>query len=307
MSLLPNASVAILLTTYQGQVYLPEQIQSIAQQTHRDWHLLASDDGSTDATCALLQDFAATHPTTIIDGPRRGFAANFMAALFHPMAEADYVAFSDQDDIWEPEKLARGVAALRDIPADIPALYGTRTRLMDTHGTPYGFSPLFTRPLHFRNALVQCFAGGNTLLMNRAALALLRAAGPVAVVSHDWWAYQLISGAGGRILYDPVPSLSYRQHGRALSGSNVGLMASLARIGQLLEGKWRRWNDVQVAALQASRFLLTEENRATLDHFARARKSLLLPRLFGLYRSGIYRQTAPGNAGLLVAALLNRI
>ena len=73
------------------------------------------------------------------------------------------------------------------------------------------------------------------------------------------------------------------------------------------KGVWKNWNDIQVAALQANASLLTVENRRVLDSFAKARKSNIIPRVTGFYASGVYRQTPLGNAGLLAAALLNRM
>ncbi len=300
------AKVTVLLATYNGAMFLPQQLASIAAQTHSDWQIVVSDDGSTDATREQLNAFARVHPLQVIDGPRQGFAANFMHLLCETPCE-DYLAFADQDDVWDADHLARGIAALQQVPADIPALYGARTRLIDTLGNPCGMSSLFIRPPRFGNALVQSLAGGNTMMLNRAAHALLQRAGRLNVVSHDWWFYQLISGAGGRIIYDPIPSLSYRQHECNLVGANRGLVATTRRIRLLLQGRFAHWNDVQVQALQQSAALLSDENRHRLEWFMQARGHGLLKRLMGFIRAGIYRQTLVGEAGLWVAVLLKRI
>jgi glycosyltransferase involved in cell wall biosynthesis len=303
----PTAHVAIILATYNGQAYLNEQLQSLAAQTYGNWHLVASDDGSSDATRNMLEEFAKHHPVTVVAGPQQGFAANFMSGLLHPAAAADYVAFCDQDDIWDNDRLARGVAALSMVSDKMPALYGTCTRLMKTSGEVYGLSPRFSGPFTFRNAMVQCFAGGNTLLMNRAARQLLLDAGNVPIISHDWWAYQLVSGAGGAVIYDPEPSMSYRQHACAIAGSSAGWRANWSRVTRLLTGGWRHWNDLQTAALAANIHLLTPENHVALKHFIAGRHAGLLARLSAFRRSGMYRQTFVSSAGLWVAAVLNRV
>ena len=301
------ASVAILMATYNGAEFLPAQLVSIAAQTHQHWRLIVSDDGSTDATISIVRAFAAQHSVTILDGPKKGSAANFLSLLCCSETNADYIAFCDQDDIWDEDKLARSIAALRNIPDEIPALYGTRSRLIDAHGADLGLSPLFVKPPSFANALVQNIAGGNTMLWNRAAQQRLQALGMVNLLHHDWWVYQWISGIGGHVIYDPMPSISYRQHGNNIYGTNRGWRAKMVRIRELFHGKFRAWNALNCAALLQHQSQLTTKNKIALQHFATAREQPLILRLTGLLRSGIYRQTMLGNLGLIVAACLKRI
>ena len=192
--------VAVLMGCRDGARFLPEQLASIAAQSHRRWRLFASDDGSTDATRAILADFAAAHPgrVEIREGPRRGFAANYLALAGDPAIRAGWYAFADQDDVWHPERLARGIARLAALPGAGPRLYGGRTVLIDEGGRETGRSPRFRTPPGFGNALVQSIAGGNTMLFDPATKELLERARPETVVAHDWWIYILVSGAGGR-------------------------------------------------------------------------------------------------------------
>jgi hypothetical protein len=123
----------------------------------------------------------------------------------------------------------------------------------------------------------------------------------------DWWVCLVVAGCGGKVCYDPEPTMRYRQHGRNIFGSNAGWAARLPRAAMLLEGRFREWNDVKVIALQRIRSRLTPENRRILDLFSTARNRSLFPRLIGIKRSGIHRQTMLGNLGLFVAALLKRL
>nr|WP_315527350.1 glycosyltransferase family 2 protein [uncultured Achromobacter sp.] len=303
--------VAILLCTYQGEKYLAAQLDSFAAQTYPSWKLWVSDDGSTDATLDQLRAFAERHQpgqVTLQAGPRKGFVKNFMSLICEPTLHADYYALSDQDDIWHPDKLERAVKWLRDVPQGQPALYCTRTELIDGAGQPIGFSPLFTRPPAFANALMQNVAGGNTMVMNNAARDLLVEAGAdIDVVAHDWWIYIVVSACGGRVHYDSEPSLRYRQHGDNLIGANAGLSARLLRIKMLFEGHLKMWTDQHIQALSPLLPKLTPANLAIYDRFISARQRSLLPRVVGIKRSGVYRQTLLGNLGLLAAALTNRI
>jgi len=305
------STVAILLCTRNGERFLAEQLDSIARQTHGAWTLWASDDGSTDRTRAILAAYRTqwgADKLRILDGPGAGAAANFLSLACNPAVAADYFAYADQDDVWDPDKLARALAALAPLPAAAPALYLSRSRLIDATGRELGLSRRHARPPSFRNALVQNIGGGNTMVFNAAARAVLAAAGPgVEVVVHDWWTYMAVTGVGGTVISDPLPSLSYRQHGANQIGANRGLAARAARAGRLLDGRFRAWTDTNLKALAALESRLTPDNAEVLRRFRAARAAPLWPRLIGLARSGIYRQTLLDNLGLYLAAALNRL
>ena len=303
--------VAVLLCTMQAQHFLAHQLNSIATQTHPSWAIWASDDGSDDHTHAILEYYQShwgENRLSIHAGPSEGSTANFLSLTCRADIDADYFAYADQDDIWEADKLGRAVAWLTTIPDNIPALYGSRTLLVDSRNQHLGYSPLFTKMPSFRNALVQSIAGGNTMVFNRAARNLLRNAGEnVEAITHDWWAYLLITGCGGLVHYDPYPTVRYRQHLNNQFGANQSISAHVTRAKLLLQGRFRGWVDAKVRALEQVRPMMTLENRRVLDDFVQARERRLSARLLGLKRTGIFRQTALGNLGLLAAATINRL
>jgi len=304
------AQIAILMCTRNGAQFLGEQLQSIAEQTYSHWRLYVSDDGSTDETVAIARRFAASHPQKLMirNGPGKGACANFLSLAVDPTIEADFFAFSDQDDIWHKDKLQRGLDWLTTIADDVPAFCCSRTELATTDGRTYGLSPLFTRRVGFGNALIQSLGGANTIMFNRAAKRLLEQMGALDVVLHDWWMYQLVSAVGGAVHYDPQPTLRYRQHAGNEIGSNKGWAASLVRMRMVFKGRFREWNARNTAALQKiPADLMTPENRWVLQLFIKARTSPLLRRLSCLKQSGVYRQTTLGNIGLWVATILKRI
>jgi len=304
------ARVAILMCTRNGAAYLDEQLASIAAQTHANWSLVVSDDGSTDDTLQILRRFADSHaqPTVIRNGPGQGVCANFLSLATDPTIDADYFAFSDQDDIWYRDKLERALGWLVTVPKDVPAFYCGRTELVEDDGRSYGLSPLFSRPIAFRNAIIQSLGGGNTMVFNTAAKRLLERTGRLDVVLHDWWMYQLVSAVGGAIRYDAQPALKYRQHPDNLIGSNRGWRARFVRIRMMLKGRFSEWNRKNLAALeQIPAELIEPRNRQTLQLFAKARTAPLFKRLYYLRRSGVYRQTLLGNIGLVAATILKRI
>src|SRR5262245_34919232 len=303
-------AVAILLCTKNGEKFLREQLESFEHQTYKNLFLVVSDDGSADNTPNILNSFAQGRPrnTMLRKGPRQGACVNFLSLATDPSIDAEYFAFSDQDDIWHQDKLQRARDWLITIPVNVPALYCARTEIVRIDGQADGLSPLFSQPPTFRNALVQNIAGGNTMVFNRASKRLLESAGRIRVISHDWWTYQLISGAGGAIRYDPKPVIKYRQHGENLVGSNATWLARIARVRMMLWGRFREWNTLNIAALRSlPTHLIRPENRAVIEQFARARSSSLLKRLNFFWASGVYRQTFLGNLGLLAATILKRI
>ena len=187
-------------------------------------------------------------------------------------------------------------------------MFCSRTATISQTGVPAGHSPLFRRPPSFRNALVQSLAGGNTMLFNRAARTLLaKASARSDFVSHDWWAYLIVTAAGGKVRYEPRPLVRYRQHGANLVGANVSWQARLSRLGRLFQGQFATWTDTNLSGLAANRDLLTRDAALCLRLFIRARKGSVFRRFSLLSKSGVYRQTLMGTLGLYLAFLWRRI
>lgn len=309
--------VHILMGLHNGAPNLAEQLQSFAAQSHAAWDLTVSDDGSADDGPRIVREFAARmapagHRIELVAGPQAGFAANFLSLIAAVPKPAGWLALSDQDDVWLPHRLARGLAALRALPAEQPALYCSRTWITDPVLGQRRLSARFARPPGFRNALVQNIVAGNTILLNPAAGALARRAAPGAaavpgLVAHDWWIYQLITGVGGSVIHDPEPTLLYRQHGQNLIGANDGWRARKRRIRQLLSGVFADWNTANIGALMAAGVQLTDENRALLDTFAARRREPLWGRLRLLTSLRLYRQGRLGQAALWLAVLMGRV
>lgn len=307
------AKIAILLATYNGAAALRAQLDSYLEQSQPPALILISDDGSSDDTRAIVAAFAAAHPELRIelhDGPRMGAAQNFLSLLRHCPDWIDIAALSDQDDVWLPEKLRRGARALTEAAApDRCLLYCGRSWECDENLGNRRLSRGLKRPATFRHALVQNLAGGNTMMLNRPALDLLRDASHEArkLVVHDWWIYQIITGTGGRVIFDDAPLLFYRQHGGNLIGANRGLQAKHKRLKMLVSGRFRRWNTVNISALNASAYRLTAENRQILRVFSEERNRSVFRRLRMVWQTGLYRQGMQGSLSLYLAALLRRI
>jgi len=302
--------IAILLGLYNGGATIDAQMQSFVTQSHENWSLIVSDDASNDKGTAQVEKFAGTvtNQVRLVEGPQQGFAQNFLNLLVEAGPTVPLVALSDQDDVWLPDKLARAVEMLKTVPEDRPALYASRTIICDSNLNPLRPSPDFSRPPSFENALVQSIGGGNTMVLNRAALNLAQETRPHVrgIVAHDWWLYQLITGAGGQVVFDQTPSVLYRQHPTNLIGANDTNRARLVRIGQLLQGRFRDWNTTNLATLNAISDRLTPKAQNTLATFSRIRGGSLRQRRNALAASGVYRQTPQGDLALKLAVYLDR-
>ena len=298
----------ILMATKDGERFLDEQLASINDQTFEHVDLLASDDGSRDGTKAIIEHWVdgwSRGTVAQIEGPKTGNPAdNFRFLLLNAPDSCGYVAFADQDDVWQPHKLSGAIEALAACDPAVPALYCARTALIDERGQPIGFSPAFKKPPSFRNALVQSLAGGNTMVFNRAAFQLLREASRrTSYPSHDWWAYMMVTGAGGKIIYSTTPDVLYRQHGDNAVGSNLGWLARANRFWHLMHGRFRRWNDENLVALALCEDLLTDDARGVVASFKIAmRERSAFSRPGALISADIYRQTLGGQIMLLFAA-----
>jgi glycosyltransferase involved in cell wall biosynthesis len=306
-----SGRVAILLATRNGATFLDEQLRSLADQTWPSIDIRASDDGSTDDTPAILSQWRgrwAKGDFTISDGPGVGFAENFRFLLASDARDADYFAFCDQDDVWEPGKLETAIAWMRSQNETVPLLFCSRTLTVSQRGDVVGMSPLFHRDPSFRNALVQSLAGGNTMVLNRAARNLVAlASSRTSFVSHDWWTYQVVTGGGGVVRYCREPLVRYRQHAGNLVGANTSISARLGRLKFLLGGGFARWSDINLEGLAQNRDLLVPDALAALDLFSRARHGNVFGALANLRRSGVYRQTPQGTLAMWAATVFRLV
>ncbi len=223
-----HKGVAILLSTFNGEEFLPAQLNSFLAQTHEHWVLHWRDDGSTDRTREIVREFAARvgaercieSPSS---GPHLGVAASFLTLLRETIG-AMAVAFADQDDVWLPEKLSCALDMLA-VTGEAPALYCARQYLVDGALRGARLSSQNGGTAGFPACLTQNIANGNTLVMNAAAAALVATAGEPEGTVHDWWSYIVVSACGGKILFDDRPQVLYRLHKGNLIGRAQPLYA----------------------------------------------------------------------------------
>jgi glycosyltransferase involved in cell wall biosynthesis len=302
--------IAVLVCTYNGGAYIQDQLDSIVDQSLKPSDILISDDGSTDETLNVVSRFQRTCSEAQVSlscGPQQGYSANFFNLLAKCPTDVEFVALADQDDVWLRTKLERACNALEQ-HADRPALYGSATIVCDANLKAGYLSRTPSTELSFGHALAQNFAGGNMMVLNTAALTLVQQAirRGITVPVYDWFLYQLISGAGGVILFDREPAVLYRQHHTNAIGAARGLRPRLWRLMQMARGRYRHWNDANLTALTQVKDLLSSAHQTDLQRVCKARSCHLVPRLRLLWRSRIRRFSIEGFLALWISITFNQ-
>lgn len=291
----PQESVAILLCTFNGGQYLKRQIDSLLSQTHTNWKIWASDDGSSDDTLKILQIYQAkigTNKIQILEGPRKSFAENFISLLKNKNITADFYAFCDQDDEWFVNKLDKSIEALNRNEQNLPALYGSRTIYIDKYGDQIGESMKPSRPLGLNNALVQSIIGGNTMMINNQLRNFLCNANFNKVQSHDWAIYLLVSALGGKIYFSNEPSVYYRQHNSNVVGKNTGILAKLKRFKYLYQGKFWAYVTSNIEFIEEFKGHIPSGNYKEIMKLKETLKErTYFKKFLGFYKINVYRQS----------------
>lgn len=213
--------IYVLMSTYNGQRYLCEQIDSIKNQTI-DNSLVVRDDGSSDGTHGVLNDYQEKGVLKWYTGDNLKPANSFWDLLKNS-ADSDFYAFCDQDDVWMEDKLKVATDILKKYPYNEPAMYFSAKRLVDAELNVIkdtNENPLLTLEESFiYNPVTGC-----TLVMNNALRNIVVSAGIATIPSlHDSWVYRICLAVGGHVYYDPNPHILYRQHGGNVVG-HVGLL-----------------------------------------------------------------------------------
>ena len=278
--------VVVVMSTYQGERFVGEQVRSIIDQLPSEGRLIIRDDGSTDRTVDRIN--AITDPRiSIVRGTNIGFARSFFALLEMLPADADLAMLSDQDDVWLPGRIDRAARQVRNCKG--PTLYCSRLELVDEALRPLGISSAWPRGPSFANALAENIVTGCTVALNRPALELvLQLGNPAAIHFHDWWMYLVIS-AFGTVIADPVPTVLYRQHGGNVVGRGSGVRRYLVNLRFIRRKSWVHIMFSQIEnfrAVHADR--LTPEQRQLLDRRFDPRNAAAIARLVLLPRR--YRQ-----------------
>lgn len=223
--------VLVLLSTYNGDKYLEEQIQSLLKQKGVDVDILVRDDGSNDNTRLILNSYQKQGVLKWYTGDNLKPARSFMD-LMQNAGSYPYYAFCDQDDVWLEDKLVSAVESLKHHSKE-PSLYFSQTQLVDENLRELStekLSPLCS----FSESMIESIATGCTFVINKKMKELTDIYNPSYISMHDYWLYRLNIAVKGFIYYDPIPHILYRQHSNNVIGLNkdryLGVKRRIKRI-----------------------------------------------------------------------------
>jgi glycosyltransferase involved in cell wall biosynthesis len=307
-SISETETVAVLLSTYNGENFLQPQLDSLYAQTYSNTRIVVRDDGSSDSTREILGAERSLGRIELLEADRNlGPALSFFELLRHAGRAQEYVAFCDQDDIWLPDKMRHAVSALEAVPADQPAIYCSRLEIVDEQLNHLGLTAM-PRQCGFGNALVENVAVGCTMVLNRKAAELVLENLPSKVYIHDWWCYLVIS-CFGKVIYGPSPDIRYRQHG----GNTIGIAKDI--FGQFkrkfdrffAQGRRELWCSDQAQVFkEIFDDRLPARQKRILEKFVAARSSYVGRLRLAMSRE-VWRQKPLDNLILRLLILLGRI
>lgn len=228
MSLLPR--IAVMMSTYNGEKYLREQMDSILQQKDVVVDLYIRDDGSSDRTVDILKEYDTRSNVHVDFADNLGVIASFMNVLYSTPNTYDYYAFSDQDDFWLTDKLKVAVDNLKD--NIMPRLYFSSKKYVNDQLMPLPINDYNIRGTSIGFALINSWAYGCTMVFNNSLHSKLCLYHPKTqyMCMHDAWIY-IVAAALGKVVYDSNSYILYRQH-----GDNVSILNSKMR-----KSPWKHW------------------------------------------------------------------
>lgn len=230
--------VLVLMSTYNGENYLRQQIDSLFAQKDVGIDLVVRDDGSKDNTAKIINELRKSHPNIqLFLGSNKGFVGSFSELVDNACRDtsAKFYAFVDQDDIWYPNKLECAIKKLNSYPNNVPNLFCSNSDIIDSEGNKTGklfrnYEPNYTRG----NVLMYPLIQGCSMVFNRKALELYCAHQP-KISYHDRWMY-LICHFLGNVFYEPNPLFGYRVHERNALGprKEYGFYTQCRRLWNML-------------------------------------------------------------------------
>lgn len=187
--------VNVVISTYNGEKYIQEQLSSLFGQEYQNIDIYVRDDGSSDKTIQILQKYAESGQIVLFKGENVGYCKSFMK-LLEMTAEGDYWAFCDQDDIWYPDKVRLAVEWMESQRQDKPLLYYSLSKMIDEEGNKLGIEKPPNKALNFYRVMTGTFGVGFSMVINKALREEMLKCNPEKVHAHDWLAGAVALGFG---------------------------------------------------------------------------------------------------------------
>jgi len=281
--------IEVLMAVYNGSAYIREQIDSILNQTYENWHLTISDDGSTDGTDLIADEYAAKYPekiTRVYSGVRCG-AAEIRFGGVRKNKKSRYMLYSDQDDVFNPEKMSRLMDAMQNAERqwgrDLPILVFSDQTVVDEKLNVIEPSLMRCQKQAFDSfdyhaLLIQNVVTGGAMMVNRPLCSLaVQCRSRERIIMHDWW-MAATAARFGKIIYLDEPLSLYRQHGGNSVGAKrvgsagyiAGMMGNLRGVREMILRKKSQAGVFE----ETYTALLTAEDRQFLSRMKQSRSGI---------------------------------
>lgn len=264
-----NKSVAILVSTYNGEKYIKEQLDSILNQTYKEITIYVRDDGSRDNTINILKEYEQENKIVLIQGENIGFVKSFFE-LLKVCKKADYYAFSDQDDVWEKEKIEKQVQVIEKADKQEPVACYTNYNYYDSNLQLQEERKSSDIEPSFQNSIVECIAMGMNIMINNVVRNEIVSNLPQYCYGHDSWIYMICSEFGSMIEIKE-PLVKYRRHEQNVSAGGMGFLKfQIWRIKKFFVNKY--FNEIRLQLCEYERIYkerMKKEDIKLLELFTR--------------------------------------
>lgn len=262
-----DKKVAVIMSTYNGEKFIKEQMDSILNQTYKNIDIIVRDDGSKDSTVEIVKEYQKKHKNIkLFEGENLGFIKSFFELL--KLAEADYYSYADQDDVWIENKIELAVNSLNKLDDSKPNMAFGNSDYYNENMELIGYGEK-NREFSFLKSLFSCIGQGMTMTVNRKTRDMIIENMPKSCFFHDWWTYILCISMG-EVAYDNVTTVKYRRRKQNATSEGQGYIRLLMwRVKNLLFKNGMK--DIKQQMLNFKEIYyseLSDENKEILDLFS---------------------------------------
>lgn len=222
--------VIVLMSTYNGEKYIEQQLESIFNQKGVDVSLFVRDDGSTDSTISILKKWSKKYSLNWYQGENLRPPYSFLEAVKNSDNSADFFAYADQDDVWFETKLYDAIEMLKKYNHDNYNLYVSTYDVVDSN-----LNIIYKRNMHFENiclegTIMEACPSGCTMVFNKKLKMKIAESDPSFIRMHDYWTLLTVEAYKGNIIFDENSTMMYRQHDSNEVGENKGKLIKIKRL-----------------------------------------------------------------------------